>query len=240
MDRQDRDRQHRSRTISNPLGCRVWRRRMKGGFVDTTRGAAVGMDGQLVEARAICAICGSGNQATGFLMTHGIVIHLCHVHHGINYLRRDGGRAFTRKLTQLWAAHGILTSRRRAALAAHVKRIQRTLISGEFPGSYAWKSQRAYAEQRFSIGTPLAAVIREVRDSGRWGGHPPSVRTITRWLAEARWLTPPRRHHPTKLALTDAVATFNRGRHAFWHTDDATSREYRRIQFILHQHDAGG
>lgn len=183
--------------------------------------------------RALCAVCSAPRITTPHLMTHGVVVHLCAVHGDLNYLRRDGGQTFARRLMELWAAHGALTFKRRAALRAHLKRV-RNFAANDLPGSYAWKAQRAHAEARFAAGTAPESVISEVRDPHRFGGHPPSIRTVRRWLAEGRWLTVPS-HEPgrdliaTIITVLDVFDRIDRKARRMWHTHDPASVQYRRI-----------
>lgn len=200
------------------------------------RGDAHEMGG-VTPIRLLCAICSAPRATTPHLMTHGVVVHLCSVHGDLNYLRRDGGQTFTRRLMELWVAHGSLTFKRRAALRAHLTRVRAT-ATNELPGSYAWKAQRAHAEARFASGTDPDTVIQEVRDGHRFGGHPPSIRTVRRWLAQGRWLTPPS-HTPrrdvvgTIISVLDVFDKIDRKARRFWHTHDSASVEYRRILGII-------
>ena len=187
--------------------------------------------------RLLCAICSAPRATTPHLMTHGVVVHLCAVHGDLNYLRRDGGQTFARRLMELWAAHGSLTFKRRAALRGHLRRVL-VASTNDLPGSYAWKAQRTHAEARFAAGTEPDQVIREVRDPHRFPGHPPSLRTIRRWLAEGRWLTaashgPSRDVVGTIIKVLDIFDTIDRKARRFWHTQDPGSVEYRRVLGLL-------
>jgi hypothetical protein len=187
----------------------------------------------IAQIRLLCAVCSAPRATTPHLMTHGVVVHLCAVHGELNYLRRDGGQTFARRLMELWAAHGVLTYKRRAALRAHLRRVRNSAAT-DLPGSYAWRAQRAHAESRFAAGTDPDAVMGEVRDPHRFAGHPPSIRTVRRWLAEGRWLAPSSHERRRDLVATiitilDVFDRIDRNARRFWHTHDPASVEYRRI-----------
>jgi hypothetical protein len=126
-----------------------------------------------------------------FNMHYGVVVLLCERHAANGFLADDGGRRFTRLLTERWQAHGMLTKQRIRALAAHIRRVHNAANPKELPGSHAWRAERTECEERFAKGEPIATIIRDIRDPSRWYGRkPPSIRTIRRWCAEKRWLQP--------------------------------------------------
>ncbi len=193
-----------------------------------TRGAAHG------KIRSLCAVCCAPRSTTPHLMTHGVVVHLCRAHGELSYLRRDGGRTFVQRLMELWSAHNALTCKRRSALRAHLTRVRAT-GTNDLPGSYGWKAQRAHAEARFAKGDRPSDVIDDVRDPARFPGCPPSIRTVRRWLADGRWLTPPVPTSPPAHGVVDAIRAvlrvldaLDREASRFWHTQDRASVENRR------------
>jgi hypothetical protein len=126
-----------------------------------------------------------------FNMHYGIVIRLCDMHQRKSFLTTDGGRRFTRILTERWDSHGMLTKQRIRALALHLRRVHDLAVPRQLPGSHAWHPERQECERRCAAGEPIDQIIRDLRDPARWGGHkPPSIRTIRRWCADKRWLTP--------------------------------------------------
>ena len=188
-----------------------------------------------VPERVRCAICGRAGDVTPFAMNYGVTIHLCQVHRNPNHLRRKWGHVFVTQLTRVWQSHGILTLAQQQALISHICRVRRALSANDLPGSYAWKEQREHAEKRASAGDGHAAIITDIRDTTRWLGRAPTIRTIQRWLADARWLTPPRTTHPTTRTLIDTTKKIHDGYNRVgrvWHTDDDASREQRRQRTI--------
>lgn len=148
---------------------------------------------------AICGHCGRGPRSERHL-THGICVWLCHAHDSDAFIKRRAGNEFVERLASVWAASGVLTSRRRDALTAHLRRIQTGTTQRTRPGSYSWPMLRREAERRFATGEPPAAVITDLRENYRDGpAMVPSIRTMRRWFTQARWLaTPPtnRRNQP--------------------------------------------
>ena len=139
--------------------------------------------------RSICAVCGVPRATEEHHLTHGVRLRLCVVHRASEYLRRKGGAVFVGRLTELWLAHGILTGKRRAALAAHQRRVRDVRLGQRFPGSYSWRELREVAERRFAAGEDPTIVIHDLRESNTWGpAAVPSYRTMRRWFVEARWL----------------------------------------------------
>jgi hypothetical protein len=136
-----------------------------------------------------CLICaGPGEGARERLhMTHGVTVWLCAAHRSPAFLARRAGRDLVASLGALWSGAGCLTSRRREALTAHLRRVRQRPDAR--PGSYAWPELRLEAERRFRAGEPPAQVIEELRarhkgDSARV----PSARTMRRWFHDGRWL----------------------------------------------------
>jgi hypothetical protein len=155
------------------------------------------MDEGLCPPCAICGHCGRGDRVLHHL-THGLSVWLCEAHRGDGFLCRRSGREFVERLAAVWAASGVLTVRKRQALAAHLRRIEAAGMERDRPGSYSWPVLRREAERRFAAGEPPAEVISELRLTYRDGpAMVPSVRTMRRWFTQARWLASPplnRRH----------------------------------------------
>ena len=147
---------------------------------------------------AICGYCGQGDQVLHHL-THGLAVWLCDAHRSDGFLCRRSGREFVERLAAVWVASGVLTVRKREALAAHLRRIEAAGMQRNRPGSYSWPVLRREAERRFAAGEAPAEVISELRLTYRDGpAMVPSVRTMRRWFTQARWLASPahnRRHH---------------------------------------------
>ena len=144
-----------------------------------------------------CVLCARarGDERRLRHLTHGISVWLCDLHGGEEFLRRDAGRVFVHRLARVWVAAGALTSRRAEALHAHIRQTRAAGQAAELPGSYAWPELRAEAERRYESGEDPAVVIRELRGRYPTGGgmRPPSVRTMRRWLYQARWISAPAR-----------------------------------------------
>ncbi len=138
-----------------------------------------------------CAVCSRRDRVQPYNMHFGVVIQLCDRHQARGFQADDGGRKFTRILSERWMAHGIMTRQRVKALAAHIHRIHAASQPKKLPGSHAWRPERTESEQRFAGGEPISSIIADIRNPARWGGRtPPSERTIRRWCADKRWLTP--------------------------------------------------
>jgi hypothetical protein len=121
-------------------------------------------------------------------LTHGVSLWLCETHRRESYLRCNGGRDFVDRITTVWAAVDALTSRRRAALRAYLRRLGAP-PHRELPGSYSWPALRREAERRFAAGEAPNTVITELRETYADGPSiVPSLRTMRRWFAQARWL----------------------------------------------------
>jgi hypothetical protein len=146
-----------------------------------------------VGATPPCVICGRGGRGrrTRHHLTHGVSVWLCPAHAAPTFMRRRGGTTFTERLGAAWVAAGATTARRSAALDAHLRRVRSATPARHRPGSYAWPAARREAERRFAAGEPPARVIADIRHRcGRGAATAPSVRTMRRWFAEARWTTP--------------------------------------------------
>lgn len=143
---------------------------------------------------AICGHCGRGDRVLHHL-THGLSVWLCDAHRSDGFMHRRSGREFVERLAAVWVASGILTVRKRQALAAHLRRIETAGMERDQPGSYSWPLLRREAERRFASGEPPAEVISELRLIYRDGpAMVPSIRTMRRWYTQARWLTSPPRN----------------------------------------------
>ncbi len=137
---------------------------------------------------AICGHSGRGPRAQRHL-THGISVWLCGIHGSDAFMQRRCGIEFAERIAGVWAASGISTARRIAALSAHVRRVRNGGAQRAQPGSYSWPKLRQEAERRFATGEAPRTVIAELRRSYRDGpAMVPSVRTMRRWFTEARWL----------------------------------------------------
>lgn len=140
----------------------------------------------------LCAVCCLPRATRSYHLTHGIVIELCRIHRADEFLRRREGRAFTDRLRSVWAANGVLTTRRADALRTHHRRIRPAPAERQRPGSYAWPELRRHAEARFAAGEAPGSLIAELRRRhANDAAHVPTVRTMRRWFAEARWLHAP-------------------------------------------------
>lgn len=144
-------------------------------------------------AGAVCVLCGhrGRGEAAPFFMTHGVAVWLCPSHRSPTFLRRRRGRVFTERLATIWHAAGVATARRLAALDAHRRRMRPQAQQRGRPGSYSWPKLRQEAEARFAAGEAPRAVIDDLRGRYRLAAaRVPSVRTMHRWHAQARWLHP--------------------------------------------------
>ncbi|MDX6556076.1 MAG: hypothetical protein QOD86_2271 [Miltoncostaeaceae bacterium] len=137
---------------------------------------------------ALCGEAGPGRRAP-LQLPHGITVWLCADHRAPEFLARRSGRDLVHGLRRAWESAGCYDRRRSEALAAHVRRFPAGPARAGRPGSYAWPELRAEAERRFAAGEPPREVIADLRTRGVEGGPlVPSVRTMTRWFAEGRWL----------------------------------------------------
>lgn len=145
-----------------------------------------------------CVICGHSGRGprTQLQLTHGIAIWLCATHSTEDFLRRRGGTEFAQRLLAVWAAAGSATSRKVAALKAHVQQIRNATLDRALPGSYSWPKLREEAERRFAAGEDPALVIDDLRTHYADGpAMVPSVRTMRRWFTDGRWRAVRRQHH---------------------------------------------
>lgn len=141
-----------------------------------------------------CAVCRGVVHVAAFHMTRRVVVQLCEVHRSVEYLGRNEGWDFTQELEAAWRSHGVASTGRMAALAAHRRTYGPRTDRVDFPGSYSWPLLRLEAEHRFRANEPPGAVIADLRE--RHGGSDarvPSVQTMRRWFREARWLDTPHR-----------------------------------------------
>lgn len=140
----------------------------------------------------LCAICLDRTRGKTFPreLAYGVKIWLCDGHHSIEFMRSNTGRDFATTLLRIWQAQGCLTRARGKALEWHLRAV-RTLgrqVRAR-PGSYAWPRLRREAEDAFARGEAVLAVIHRLRE--RHAGDQataPSIRTMRRWFAQARWL----------------------------------------------------
>jgi hypothetical protein len=138
-----------------------------------------------------CILCGGPGRGRRAVLElpYGVKVWLCAGHRDPEFLTRRAGRDFVTSLLHVWRAAGCLDRRRSEALSAHLRRVQDAAALRGLPGSYAWPKLRAEAERRFAAGEPLPQVTADLR--ARAAGDEtlaPSVRTIRRWFADARWL----------------------------------------------------
>ena len=133
----------------------------------------------------LCALCLTprAERRSQVHLTHGIAVWLCPAHGSSAFLRRRAGRDFVHTLGEVWRAAGVLTRRRERALAAHLQPVRRSRTSRPRPGSYAWPRLRREVEARAARGERPRAREEDP--------EVPSTRTVSRWLAEGRWLAPP-------------------------------------------------
>jgi hypothetical protein len=140
----------------------------------------------------LCAICIDRTRGQTFSreLAYGVKIWLCEGHHSIEFMRSNSGRDFATTLLRIWQSQGCLTRARGKALEWHLRAV-RTLGQQvrKRPGSYAWPKLRREAEDAFARGEGVLAVISRLR-ARHAGDHAtvPSVRTMRRWFAQARWL----------------------------------------------------
>jgi hypothetical protein len=155
----------------------------------------------------ICALCGGAGEGprARLQLPHGVTVWLCAVHRDPEFLARRSGRDLVRGLRRAWESAGCLDRRRSEALAAHVRRFRTPPDHAGRPGSYAWPDLRAEAERRFALGETPREVIEDLRSRGVEGGPTlPSIRTMTRWFAEGRWLVEAAAHQSATSAPTAA------------------------------------
>ncbi len=135
---------------------------------------------------AICGHSGRGPRAERH-MTHGVCVWLCDVHGGAAFTRRRCGEEFAERLAAVWAAAGVSSARRTAALDAHVNGARNAGARRRQPGSYSWPGLRQEAVRRFAAGESPNTVIAELRRD--YSGGPstiPSIRTMRRWFTESQ------------------------------------------------------
>jgi hypothetical protein len=158
----------------------------------------------------LCALClaPTRERRSQLHLTHGVAVWLCPAHASPEFQRRRAGRDFVRTLGEAWRATGALTRRRERALEAHLARVQRRGGRRPRPGSSAWPRLRRELEARAARGERPRAIIgslrrrRPRRDADPDG---PSPRTLSRWLAEGRWLAHPATRTPPRPAPRSAA-----------------------------------
>ena len=143
----------------------------------------------------LCAICIDRTRGRTLQreLAYGVKVWLCEGHHSIEFMRSNAGRDFATTLMRIWQSQGCLTRSREKALNWHLRAVRcigrqvRTL-----PGSYSWPRLRREAEDAFARGESVLAVIRRLRERhARDHATAPSIRTMRRWFAQARWLRVP-------------------------------------------------
>ena len=137
-----------------------------------------------------CAICmgpGEGDRAK-LTLPGGVTVWLCAAHRSEEFQRRRAGRDFVASLSAVWDAAGCMTVRRRRALDANRRRFLVGPPRRDRPGSYAWSTLRAEAEERWAAGEEPRSVIDALRERAAEGAAaPPSRPTMHRWYQEGRW-----------------------------------------------------
>jgi hypothetical protein len=152
-----------------------------------------------------CAICGHDGRGAAYLhhMTHGLRVWLCLTHGATEFLQRRSGHDFVQRLATVWGSSGELTSRKVAALRAHVERIRSANNGRAHPGSYSWPWLREQAEKRFAAGEPPDQVIDDLRATNSDSkAIVPSIRTMRRWFQQGRWLALQPRRRPANEPLS--------------------------------------
>ena len=140
--------------------------------------------------QAVCAICAERTRGKTELVRlgYGVSVWLCTGHASVAFQTERSGRDFVLTLQRLWHAHGCLTSNRSRALDAHLERLRGPTPRNR-PGSYAWPDIRRACEHAFAQGAPPSSVAPRARAHCHCcTTRPPSLRTIQRWHAQARWL----------------------------------------------------
>jgi hypothetical protein len=144
--------------------------------------------------RPVCAICvdRTRGRTERLQLTHHVGVWLCADHGSAAFQTRRGGRDFVRTLMGVWKANDCLTVARNRALTAHLDRLKGKQAAGRRPGSYSWPDLRHRLERRYAAGATPAQLTMAV--NARYAdcpARPPSRRTIQRWHAQRRWVTPP-------------------------------------------------
>ena len=139
---------------------------------------------------AVCGICADRTRGKTELVRlgYGVSVWLCQGHASRAFQTERSGRDFLLTLERLWHAHGCLTTNRSRALDAHLQRLR-----GRPPrpqhGSYAWPDTRRACEHAFANGAPPTSVAPHAQPRcTNCTTRPPSLSTIQRWHAQARWL----------------------------------------------------
>ena len=142
----------------------------------------------------LCAICTlqtrRSQPAVLVELTHGVTLWLCPRHASEEFLSLRSGRDFVETMRRVWSAAGCYSKSRRAALDAHLARLQRPRPrrEGDLPGSYHWKALRNETEHRAAHGESLQSILRDLRArQAHDHADAPSARTIRRWYSERRW-----------------------------------------------------
>ena len=144
--------------------------------------------------RPVCAICvdRTRGRTERLQLTNRVGVWLCADHGSAAFQTRRGGRDFVRTLMGVWKANDCLTAARNRALTAHLDHLKGQRAARRRPGSYSWSDLRHRLERRYAAGATPAQLTTAVH--ARYAdcpANPPSRRTIQRWHAQRRWVTPP-------------------------------------------------
>lgn len=145
--------------------------------------------------RPVCAICvdRTRGRTERVQLTNRVGVWLCADHGSAAFQTRRSGRDFVRTLMGVWKANDCLTAARNRALTAHLDRLTGShQTPRRRPGSYSWPDLRHRLEKRYAAGASPAQLAPAVHERyADCPAKPPSRRTIQRWHAQRRWLTPP-------------------------------------------------
>jgi hypothetical protein len=144
--------------------------------------------------RPVCAICvdRTRGRTERLQLTNRVGVWLCVDHGSAAFQTRRGGRDFVRTLMGVWKANDCLTAARNRALTAHLDHLKGQRASRRRPGTYSWPDLRHRLERRYAAGATPAQLTTAVHARyAECPATPPSRRTIQRWHAQRRWVTPP-------------------------------------------------
>ena len=141
--------------------------------------------------RPVCAICvdRTRGRTEEIRLGYRVTVWLCPGHAAQAFQTKRGGRDFVRTLMGVWQANGCMTAARHRALDAHLTQLRPTRRATG-PAATPGRSCAAASKP-----TTPPAPRRSTRTADHrlhtCTAHTPSRRTLQRWHAERRWLTPP-------------------------------------------------
>jgi hypothetical protein len=125
-------------------------------------------------------------------LCHGVTLILCNQHRDPQYLASSAGRQSLETLRDLYTSLGVTARRFAKALTALIQLCSEPRTSTRRrPGSYAYPKRRRAAERVWAEGGSFQDGLAVAMRNGppdEYDVNMPSRRTVSRWLADMRYL----------------------------------------------------